>query len=1013
VVIPLSKHEELLKFTRHLEYIYMPQAEKSKRGLPEVSGWIGPVFDQKRLKEIINQKAGQQARSAFKLIMQKPPAGGPALGISGMLTLLNGKQKIEIDAKTGKEKIIVIPASILPERKSITLENFRKEPEEIDAISKASKAADAPQAKDSQLERIVIIPPPSNSTDGRQAVYAQLEITGGDNKKPGKPTGRIIITGDGVDTGRPQTLPDGSEGKNIPPNERVGNGRYRRDLEKVILNLGLADKVKIMQDAERGGPRGGAKRRAFDGFIIEGENLEESTKILNDIGQAMRDAAQGPGGDVEITTIQLSKGRESDFVAVAEDLGDPLDSLAANIPQGQAGLAFMEETNLIHVAFSRAKKMIDPGWKGFKYYLHDESTKDVRAAIKKAVADGHIPPELDKGAFGDKDGISLPKFYEALNQMGLDDINEDNLPSREKPDEKEIEIDPDLVFDVDKDINDVVHDPNDYESEVDIDDLIDADEMGDDGDSQMRLSSGTSNYPGPGRRLSRRMGVRSSSRVNPGAISAQDLAGIRLFGDPNSARNRRLTDFAMQTWAGFRERGIEINAESKDKTKNAMMEVGKAMKARQNRVRVGRVGDNLVNDSPSAETWMLSVDVLAEQLRIPEEVAINGRVIRARSATRQEIASLLGLSGQDKQRIENPDAGINHDAVRLLVAELGNRPELAAWRYFAPVSRDEIRKIIPSPTGDTESITPEVDMAMENAGRANMRDRFIIETFGKDAFPHWFDQDEGEAITPDEYSKLGEVDERAKFRATGRFAPDDPFEGDSEAEIDLYGQSFDELVNPPALADDGEALKLDKTDKKDFEIEPLLEYLGIDKSEWKTKLRGVLAEKFETENIGDIVKWSKDGIPTANIAHMIRKGVIPSASDVWKEGKVGQLFDAEMERPKYAVYEALNEFIDRSFPTGRLNTDAIRSKIVGATDMRSAIQSAVAARGSAWNPKKGTEPRFAVSEMQTMVDRFNEIFGTDHTLEDIFSAEQLRNAKERIESGETLWKSKRTPKTGN
>ena len=1010
VVIPLSKHEELLKFTKHLEYIFMPQAEKAKRGLPEVSGWIGPIFDQKRLKEVINQSAGQQARSAFKLIMQAPPGGGSVLGISGMLTLLQGRQKIEIDAKTGKEKIIVIPPSILPERKSLTLENFRKEPEEIDAISKASKAATAPQAQDSQLERIIIIPPPSNSSDGRQAVYAQLEITGGDKDKPGKPTGRIIITGDGVDTGRPKTLPDGSEEKNIPSNQRVGNGRYRRDLEKVILNLGLSEKVTMMRDAERGGPKAGAKRRAFDGFIIEGENLEESTKILNDIGQAMRDAAQGSGGDVEITTIQLSKGRESDFVAIAEDLGDPRDSLATNIPQGEAGLAFMEETNLIHVAFSRAKKMVDPGWKGFKYYLHDESTKDVRAAIKKAVADGHIPPELDKGAFGDKDGIPLPKFYAALNQMSPDDIDENNLPDRAALADEEIEIDPDLVFDVDKDINDVVYDPDDYESEVDLDDLIDADEMGDDGDSQMRLSSGTSNYPGPGRRLSRRMGVRSSSRTTPGAISAQDLAAIRISGDPNSANNRRLIDFSMQTWAGFRERGIEINAESEYGTRVAMAEVGKAMKARQNRVRVGRVGDNLVNDSPSAETWMLSVDVLAEQLRIPAEFSMGGKVIRSRSATRQEIAGLLGLSGQDKQRIENPDAGINHDAVRLLIAELGNRPELAGWRYFAPVSGDEIRKIIPSPTGDTESITSQVDMAMENAGRANMRDRFIIETFGKDAFPYWFDQDEDEAISPSEYSQLGEVDERAKFRATGRFAPDDPFEGDSEAEVDLYGQSFDELDNPPSVSVDDEIVKLDKTDKKDFEIEPLLKYLGIDKKEWRSKLSEILSEKFGTDSTGVNPEWEKQGIPTATVAHMIRKGVLPNASDVWKEGGTGKLFDEEMERPKYAVYEALNEFIDRSFPNSRLNSKENRTKIVGATDMGTALRDAAAAKGSAWSAKKGNEPRFAVSEMQTMVDRFNEIFGTNHTLEDIFSAEQLRNAKTRIESGETLSGKKRKPK---
>jgi hypothetical protein len=78
--------------------------------------------------------------------------------------------------------------------------------------------------------------------------------------------------------------------------------------------------------------------------------------------------------------------------------------------------------------------------------------------------------------------------------------------------------------------------------------------------------------------------------------------------------------------------------------------------------------------------------------------------------------------------------------------------------------------------------------------------------------------------------------------------------------------------------------------------------------------------------------------------------------------------------------------------------------------MGTALRDAAAAKGSAWSAKKGNEPRFAVSEMQTMVDRFNEIFGTDHTLEDIFSAEQLRNAKTRIENGETLSGKKRKPK---
>ena len=1013
VVIPLSKHEELLKFTKHLEYIYAPQEVKNRKGLPEVSGWIGPIFDQGRLLQVIKQTSNSQAKSAFKIIMMPDADGRPPLGIPGMLTYLQGKQKTDI--VDGKSKVTTIPALILPQRKTITLGNFRKEPEEMEALTKRGNAAPSTQGgANSQLEKIIIIPMAIYGTgglNGRQQVYAQLEIIGGDAKKPGKPTGKIIITGDGVDTGRPITLPNGEEQKNKPPGERVGNGRYRRDLEKVIQNLGLSDKVKSIQDAEVGGPRGGALRRAYDGFVIEGKNLEESTQILNDIGQAMRDQAEKVGGDVEITTIQLSKGRESPFVAVYGGLRDPLDYLSNNVPQGTASIGFMEQTNLVHVAFSRAQEMIDPSWEGFKYYLHDKATKSVRQEITKAVQDGLIPPELDKGAFGDEGGVPLPKFYAALNEMSLDDIKEGNLPDRAALAEKEIEIDPDLVIDVDEDINDAVYDPEDFESEVGIDDLIDADEMDDGSDGQMRLSSGTSNYPGPGRRLSRRMGVRSSSRTTPGALSAQDLAAIRLFGDPNSAKNRRLIDFSMQTWAGFRERGIEINAEGKDQTKNAMKKVGEAMKARQNRVRVGRVGDNLVNDSPSAETWMLSVDVLAEQLRIPAEFSMGGKVIRSRSATRQEIAGLLGLSGQDKQRIENPDAGINHDAVRLLIAELGNRPELAGWRYFAPVSGDEIRKIIPSPTGDTESITSQVDMAMENAGRANMRDRFIIETFGKDAFPYWFDQDEDEAISPSEYSQLGEVDERAKFRATGRFAPDDPFEGDSEAEIDLYGQSFDELENPASLSADDEIIKLDKTDKKDFGIEPLLKYLGIDKKEWRTRLSEILSEKFGTDSTGVNPEWEKQGIPTATIAHMIRKGVLPNASDVWKEGGTGKLFDEEMERPKYAVYEALNAFIDRSFPNSRLNSKESRNKIIGATDMGTALRDAAAAKGSAWSAKKGNEPRFAVSEMQTMVDRFNEIFGTSHTLEDIFSAEQLREAKTRIESGETLSGKKRKPKT--
>ena len=78
--------------------------------------------------------------------------------------------------------------------------------------------------------------------------------------------------------------------------------------------------------------------------------------------------------------------------------------------------------------------------------------------------------------------------------------------------------------------------------------------------------------------------------------------------------------------------------------------------------------------------------------------------------------------------------------------------------------------------------------------------------------------------------------------------------------------------------------------------------------------------------------------------------------------------------------------------------------------MATALNDAAAAKGSPWGIKKGTEVVFSVSEMQTMVDKFNEVFGTTHTLDDIFSAEQLRTAKERIENGQTLYEGTRNKK---
>lgn len=1039
IVIPAKKHADMVEFAEHLHYVLLPgdaarqEYEKKRGGKPKESKIIGPIWNAAEIKRKIFQSQYSQLTALHRLT-QQPDPNDPLqrpLGAKGLLNLLTGTVKRVTDDK-GKEKIAIIPPVMIAERETLELPKFDVSVQQIQQIA-SNKTVKANVRKgetgqDNQLEKVIILPDANSKM--HHGVYGQLEIIGGSSTKPGNATGRIFITGDGADTGRPTIGPGGKE---KPIDGRKGNGRYRRDLEKIIERLGLQDKVKPGEELAR--QREGATRRSYDGFVIDAGSLEENAKILADIGRELRESARNVGGDVEITTAQLAKGRESRFVVLAEDFGNPADFMVDK-PQNVSAVQWMEETNLVYVALTRAKEMIDPGTAVFEYYLSDMVTADQRKAITDAAKRGDIPEELDKGAFADGK-IPLPDKYEKLNRgirpNSPTDENEDEeidlVEGSEEIDKDEIEIgeDPD-VEDVDlEDEADSILDREDEERILDISE-DDYDDDYDDEDMGMSLSSGATNSSI--RRASRRA---RRSRVYSGGLSAQQLAGIRISGDANSRENRESLAFAMQAWDGVRSRGIAIDIDDDSlspdrrqrRNRNAMASVGKAMQERQERVRVGKVSDNNRNENPSAETWMLSVDKLADTIRIPTEFTtredISGeRTIRwtqSRPATREEIGKMLGLSPANMAKIKEDGAGINHDAVRLLIAELGKQEDLPGWRYFAPVSAEEAIRITPDPEGDFVGRVPEVDLALENAGRANMRDRFIIETFGKDAFPHWFDTEENRPMTQEEYVDLGEVSEVSKFRATGRFYPDSATRGDSEAEIDLYGESLDAtLPADGATTPDGETVLSDKTVREDFDIQPLLDYLGIDKAEWKTRLQSQLSEAFGTDDVGlnsndAFLSWSKNGIPTATVAHMIRTGLIPDAASVWKEGGTGESFDRELSRPKFAVYEALNEFIDKSFPDSRLNSRKNREKIIGATDMGITLRNAAASRGSVWSPKKGNEARFSDSELQGIVDRFNSVFGTNHTIDDIFSAEQLRAAKERVESGNTLSGKKKTRKT--
>ena len=1038
IVIPAKKHAEMSAFAEHLLYIMLPEAskkeyEKKRNGRPPESSIIGPVWNIGQLKRKVNQSQYSQLTTLFRLTQQPDPndPSGLPLGARGLLRLLNGSTKREKDAK-GKETLRVIPPVMIAERDTLELPAFAVSPEQIKKIAShktvKTNVRKGDSGQDNQLEKVEIIPPLNSKMV--HAVYGQLEIEGGGPTKPGKATGRIFITGDGVDTGRPTILPGGVE---KPVEGRTGNGRYRRDMEKIIERLGLGEKVKLGNELAK--QREGASRRSHDGFIIDAGSLDENAKILTQIAFELRESAREVGGDVEITTAQLAKGRESRFVVLAEDFMNPSEVMVDK-PKGESAVSWMEETNLVYVALTRAQEMIDPGSSIFESYLADGVTADQRRGIEEAAKRGDIPEVINKGAFADGK-IALPDKYDKLNRGITPSKDQDNEPvgeievveDTEGLDEDEVDV-PELP-DIEGEEDDEDNLDNETDSILDKQDEERILDIGGEGDPEdidppsMGLSSGASSSPRntparDGGRLNRR-GASGGSRIYDGSRSAQEIAGIRFRGDLKSPKEQAKLNFSMNVWKRFRDVGIAIDVDDDAsetearKSKNAatIKSVGAEMKKRQNLVRVGRVGDNNVNDAPSALTWMLSVDKLAETLRVPTEFVSANRDgksslqwTQTRPVTRKELATLLGLNGPNAAMLEAPDAGINHDAVRLLIAELGKQPELSAWRYFSPVSAEEVAKVIPpSPSGAVEEFS-KIDLALENVGRANMRDRFIIETFGKDAFPHWFDPEEGESITPDEYSKLGEISAVSKFRSTGRFDPEDPTKGDSEAEYDLYGELIDGVL--PSAEPDGELISGDKTSREDFELEKLLEYLGIDRKEWKTTLKERMSAAFGMDAVGAWDEWKKDGIPTATVAHMIRTGLIPNAASVWKDASTGERFDNELKKSKYAVYEALNEFIDKSFPNSKLNSQASRNTITGKTDMGVALRDAAAAKGSAWSPKKGNEARFSDSELQSIVDRFNEVFGTNHTIDDIFSAEQLRTAAERIESGETLSGKKRT-----
>ena len=526
-----------------------------------------------------------------------------------------------------------------------------------------------------------------------------------------------------------------------------------------------------------------------------------------------------------------------------------------------------------------------------------------------------------------------------------------------------------------------------------------------------------------GSRINRRL--RNSSESSPMSSGNYDGASaIKISGMLLKSPGED-TEFAMRFWGKFRERGIPLDTNSNSRSRTLrdreIMDGLRSIKERtqerqasipEARVIVGDTRDNDPMGKNSASTWMLSVNRLREAIRIPIEFGENGKSTQTRQMSVTELGTALNLPTQEIEKLNSDFAGISHESVRYLIAELGNQPEFVNWRLFSPTTNDE--------PGMNSTATN--DRFLENLARGAMRDRFIAETFGKDAYPFWYDAPEDEIISAEEFSTLGEVDPTAKFLARGRFngKKTKREDGESSAEVELMieGQSGEKEGIPSIPAPSNP--KAETVPRSSLPVSNLLKSLGIDEStNWAKELRSQMQTAFGIDDVGldDAVaksKWEKEGVPIAYIAEMIRTGMVPSASDIYKDNGVGEKLDKELLATKPAVTEAFFDFMRTNFGDSKLNGRINRDSILGFQQSEQQLESVLKRfkqSGNNFSKNKGDERRYSSGQLGDIVNRFNKMFGTNYTIDDIFSDEQLRNSKRRVEQENIITRPTNTPPT--
>lgn len=506
-----------------------------------------------------------------------------------------------------------------------------------------------------------------------------------------------------------------------------------------------------------------------------------------------------------------------------------------------------------------------------------------------------------------------------------------------------------------------------------------------------------------GGRLERRL-RKNNNNTNDGGRLSSGSDGLLVDRMHGFSRDDETNAMARRAWMQIRQKGWlidpsgisgeQIETQKKQSTSIGMSNIGARIANRKRSIKIGDISKNNSN-SANQETWMLPVEKLKRMMTIPVEWdEETGDVAQRRQINNEELAMMLNLSVSESKKLDSPNAGLSFNDFMYLVAEIGNEPRFDSWRLFSPTTPDEI--------GISESNYSQ--KAVENLGRAKLRERFALETFGKDAFPMYLSRDGKTRISQEEYGKL---DDEERFGYGGIFK-DDGSADDANTELMYEGLRTNSPIpfTQNTNQSNSTALGNTKTTRSEFRLSELLEALGISETEIAERDKK-LNEILKNSGIGEqarknIGRWESQGIPTSAIAEMIKSGIIKDAKSVFKNTDSGERLDKELSRPKYVVYESLLGFIKQTQGNSPLNTRKTVYDILGSTDAYNYLPQIAKTKGSIpYSANVGDAPRYSDYELQQIVNRFNDIFGTQHTIDDIFSDEQIRQAKERIEKDGT------------